>query len=45
MQAAVIESRLVDAVGKGEDGVNGESSFETYTTAMCKTDSQWEFAV
>ena len=29
---------------EGEGGTNGESSTETYTT-ICKTGSQWEFAV
>ena len=31
-------------VGEREGGMNWESSMETYTT-ICKTDSQWEFAV
>ena len=29
---------------KGEGEIYGESNIETYNT-MCKTDSQWEFAV
>ena len=32
----------VEEEGKG--GMYGESSMETYIT-ICKTDSQWEFAV
>ena len=43
---ADIESRLRD-MGSGErreDGANGETSMETYTT-ICKIDSQWKFAV
>lgn len=27
----LVESRLVDAVGEGEDGMNGKSSTNTYT--------------
>jgi len=34
-------------IGEGEEGegeIYGESNIEIYNT-MCKTDSQWEFAV
>ena len=40
-----IENRLMDrAREEGKDGMYGESNKETYIT-ICKTDSQWEFAV
>ena len=38
---------LTDLVGWGEEGdsgMYGESNMETYN-AICKIDSQWEFAV
>ena len=41
-----IENRLTDT-GEGEEGdgeMYGKSNMETYNT-ICKTDSQWEFAV
>ena len=39
-------SRPMDKVGgeKGEGEMSGESNTEIYNT-ICKTDSQWEFAV
>ena len=44
-----IENRLMDTGAGGlerveEGGTYGESNVETYIT-ICKTDSQWEFAV
>ena len=43
---ANIRNRLLDTVGKGVGGMNWESSIATYTyIAMCKIESQWEFAV
>jgi len=41
-----IENRPMDKVGgeEGEGEMYGESNIEIYNT-MCKTDSQWEFAV
>ena len=43
-----IENRLTDMAqgsrGEGEGGRHGESNMETYI-AICKVDSQWEFAV
>ena len=41
-----IENRLMDMVGgeEGEGGTYGETNMETYI-AICKRDSQWEFAV
>ena len=43
---ADVESRLRDMSSgeEGEDGTNGETSMETYTT-ICKIDNQWKFAV
>ena len=40
-----IEKSLVGTIGEGEDGMNGESSTETMYITMCKTESQWGFAV
>ena len=40
-----IENRFGDTVGEGDGGTNGESSMKTYTFTICKTDSQWEFAI
>ena len=34
------ENRLVDTVGEGEGGMNGESSVETHTLPYVKQDSQ-----
>ena len=39
-----IENRLMDTMGRGKKERVGESNMETYI-AICKTDSQWEFAV
>ena len=40
-----IENRPMDKVGGEEEGeMYGESNIEIYNT-MCKTDSQWGFAV
>ena len=41
-----MENRPMDKVGgeEGEGEMYGESNIEIYNT-MCKTDSQWEFAV
>ena len=36
-----MENRSWTQGGEGEDGTDGESSLETYTT-ICKTDSQWD---
>ena len=43
---AAMENRPIDKVGgeEGEGEMYGESNIEIYNT-MCKTDSQWEFAV
>ena len=40
------ENRPMDKVEgeEGEGGIYGESDIEIYNT-MCKTDSQWEFAI
>ena len=40
-----IENRIMDTVGEGEGGANGESSRETYTLPYVKLDSQWKFAI
>ena len=37
-------NRLVDTLGEGEGGVNGEQRGSVYMT-VCKTDNQWAFAV
>ena len=34
----------METVGEGRDGTNWDSSIEKYI-AVCKIDSQWEFAV
>ena len=37
--------QTVDTVGEGEDGMNRESSIETYTISYVKQIAGWEFAV
>ena len=46
MNTQDIENRFMDMVGGwgGEGEMYGKSNMETYIT-ICKTDSQWEFAV
>ena len=39
-----IRLRFARGGEKGQGGMFGESNMETYIT-ICKTDSQWEFAV
>ena len=43
-QARHVENRLMDTMGRGEEGRVGDTNMETYT-AICKIGSQWEFAV
>ena len=37
-----MEIRIVDTMEEGEGGMNSESSNETYTIIICKTNSYWE---
>ena len=39
-----IENRLMGTAGRGEGGMNSESSIETYIT-ICETESEGEVAV
>ena len=40
-----VEKGLVDTVGEGKNGMNGESSIDIIHTIMCKIESWWEVAV
>ena len=41
----VVKNRCLDSVEEGESGMIWESSIETHTFTVCKTDNQREFDV
>ena len=44
-KATVVKNRCLDSVEEGESGMIWESSIETHTFTVCKTDNQREFDV
>ena len=40
----MVKNRLLDSVGEGKGGMNGDRGIETYIT-ISKRDSQWKFAL
>ena len=42
---ADIENTLVDTVGEGEGGADGESNIENVHITVCKINNQWELVL